>query len=196
MKKNLPFLFTLFFAIALFFIGFFFLDLVLANQLFFFPKSFHPFLEWLSFCIAPILHFIVWPTLYCLSYFFFSHKKVLLFIKHLVLSLFVTTVIVHCSKWLLGRARPEFLPYKIYGWYFFSSNYGFDSFPSGHATVAFCLFSSFSHYFSKYWIYFFLGCFVCSSSRIMLNYHFVSDIAGGVFIGIVTSELIWKNVKK
>ncbi|GAB4132682.1 MAG: hypothetical protein Fur0041_04220 [Bacteroidia bacterium] len=70
-------------------------------------------------------------------------------------------------------------------------NHLFDSFPSGHTTIAFAFFFALSFLFKKkYWqvIFFFLA-FLIGYSRIYLSQHFLSDVAAGSVIGMIISLL-------
>lgn len=94
--------------------------------------------------------------------------------------------VVRCMKIFFGRARPghgaEFT--------FFSLDYLYNSFPSGHSADAFVS-GVFMYYFlknSKYSRYRFLPliyAFFMALSRILLGVHYPSDIVAGAAIGIL-----------
>lgn len=67
-----------------------------------------------------------------------------------------------------------------------------NSFPSGHATAAFCLFTILSFFSAKKIIQFGIALLtiIVSFSRVYLSQHFIEDITAGSLIGIVFSSLV------
>lgn len=68
------------------------------------------------------------------------------------------------------------------------------SFPSGHATTCFVLFTILAfHYQKKYLLQmaFILGALFFSYTRVYLSQHFLQDIVAGSIIGVLVSQFIW-----
>ena len=94
--------------------------------------------------------------------------------------------VVRCMKIFFGRARPghgaEFT--------FFSLDYHYNSFPSGHSADAFVS-GVFMYYllknsrYARYRLLPLIYAFFMALSRILLGVHYPSDIVAGVAIGIL-----------
>ena len=71
------------------------------------------------------------------------------------------------------------------------------SFPSGHATSCFVLFTVLSfHYQKKYLIQllFALSALFFAYTRVYLSQHFLQDIVAGSIIGVMVSQFIWMKL--
>ena len=109
-----------------------------------------------------------------------------LFLAYLKAQLIVSFAVVRILKIVLGRARPG------HGTEFtlFSLNSRYNSLPSGHAADAFVS-GVFLYYLmrqSKYTHYRFLPliyAFLIAVSRVVVSAHYPSDVAAGMFIGIL-----------
>ena len=115
-----------------------------------------------------------------------NRKLTGLCLAYLKVQLIVSFAVVRFLKIVLGRGRPgdgtEFT--------LFSLNSRYNSLPSGHATDAFVsgvfLYYLFRH--SKYANYRFLPliyAFLIAVSRVFVSAHYPSDVAAGMFIGIL-----------
>lgn len=128
--------------------------------------------------------------------FFKKHRK-LAFL--LVLAYLVSGVFAQIFKSLISSPRPsvyfEMHHYKYYLDTFINSRIGFRSFPSGHSASAFAMATIFSIYVNRKYVCIFSLVFgvLVGYSRIYLAHHFLIDVFGGVFIGIVSGSLsvIW-----
>ena len=116
-----------------------------------------------------------------------KNKKLMGFLAaYIKAQLIFSFVLVRMLKILLGRARPE------HGaeFTFFSFDFRYNSFPSGHSADAFvsgvflyCLLKS-----SKYSDCRFLPliyAFLIAISRVFISSHYPSDVAAGMLIGIL-----------
>jgi len=173
-------------------IFYFFIDVPIAHQLFYLPIEFRAFFKGISFFISPITHLIFWPLFLLFTLFFLRGKKMQYFATQVTFSLLLALGLVKLFKWLLGRARPELLLKKIYGFQLFCTDHHYLSFPSGHATVIFCISSSLIYLFPKRYKLVLLLTSVISMCRIALNYHFCSDILGGWLFGMISVEIVRK----
>lgn len=100
----------------------------------------------------------------------------------------VSGITVQIIKHLLGRARPR-ITYDI----LFagpSLRGGYDSFPSGHTTAAFCCAFIISLYFPRYRTVFYLLAVLIALSRVIGLSHFPSDILAGAVLGVAVGKLM------
>jgi membrane-associated phospholipid phosphatase len=71
----------------------------------------------------------------------------------------------------------------------------YTSFPSGHTTTVFAVFTYLVILFPKY-LYLWLSlAIVLASSRILANDHFISDIFAGIMIGTLASMFIYSKIR-
>lgn len=107
-------------------------------------------------------------------------------------SLFVGLVSAGISaqvlKHLIGRARPRLTDDSIFIGPSIRS--GYDSFPSGHTTLAFCLAYILSQYFPRYRTPLYLFAVAASLERIEDLAHFPSDVLAGAIVGLIVGKLL------
>lgn len=128
--------------------------------------------------------------------FYKKHRKLALL---LILAYLVSGLFSQIFKIIITSPRPSVYfaahKYKFYLDTFANSRVGFRSFPSGHSASAFTMATIFSTYFNKKYVTFFSLLFglLVGYSRIYLAHHFLIDVLGGVFIGILFGSLsiIW-----
>ena len=72
----------------------------------------------------------------------------------------------------------------------------YTSFPSGHTTTVFVLFTYMSIFFPRFIYLWFSLAFVLVSSRILANDHFLSDIFAGIFVGTTSALFIYSKMKE
>ena len=139
--------------------------------------------------------FIIFVSLMILI-FLKKHRK-LAFL--LLLAYLVSGVFAQIFKLFISAPRPsvyfEMHHYKYYLDTFANSRVGFRSFPSGHSASAFAMATIFSIYSNRKYVCIFSLVFgiLVGYSRIYLAHHFLIDVLGGVFIGILSGSLsvIW-----
>lgn len=178
--------------LGLVFFGFFYADPYLSKVCMELSPPLRYYIKIASRALSPPFHLILW----CLLYFIAKRRKnndAFLSLSHQTFSLLWLSLPLVCGmKILLGRARPELLVDKIYGFYFMMHNHHYHSFPSGHAAVATCMLIALMDTFPKYqlaWILFF---FCLSSSRVLLNYHYASDIIASGMICFLLQQFYKK----
>ncbi|MCL1891794.1 MAG: phosphatase PAP2 family protein [Alphaproteobacteria bacterium] len=94
-------------------------------------------------------------------------------------------------KFSLGRMRPVFLEeLEQVGFYPFTSDWAFNSMPSGHATASFAALVMIGLMFPRFkWATWTLAVII-GVSRVAVGAHFPSDVLLGAFIGMVAADLI------
>lgn len=108
--------------------------------------------------------------------------------KFLLAGFIASGITVQAIKHLLGRARPR-ITYDI----LFvgpSLKGGYDSFPSGHTTAAFCFAFIISLYFPRYRVIFYLLAIFIALSRVIGLSHFPSDILAGAVVGLAVGKVM------
>jgi len=132
------------------------------------------------------LFYTIFVALFVYSFAKKNRKLTHICLAYLKAQLIFSFALVRFLKIVLGRARPG------HGTEFtlFSLNYSYNSLPSGHAADAFVS-GVFLYYLlrpSKYANYRFLPliyAFLIAVSRVFVSAHYPSDVAAGMFIGIL-----------
>lgn len=108
--------------------------------------------------------------------------------KSLLIGLLSAGISVQVLKHLIGRARPRLTDSVIFIGPSLKS--GYDSFPSGHSTLAFCLAYVASRYYPRYSAAFYLFAITVALYRIDCLAHFPSDVLAGAVVGLSVGKLI------
>jgi membrane-associated phospholipid phosphatase len=91
--------------------------------------------------------------------------------------------------------NPSFLRDGVYGFNLFHGGHGYASFPSGHTAVTCAVISVLWIYYPAWrWLYV-LAVLAVALGLIGANYHFVSDVIAGGFVGISSGWMLtslWK----
>ena len=130
--------------------------------------------------------YAIFAAIFVSSFIEKNQKLTGLCLAYLKAQLIVSFAVVRILKIVLGRARPG----HGADFTFFSLNSRYNAFPSGHAADAF-ISGVFLYYLlrqSKYTNYRFLPliyAFLIAVSRVFVSAHYPSDVAAGMFIGIL-----------
>jgi membrane-associated phospholipid phosphatase len=108
--------------------------------------------------------------------------------KTLILGFISAGVAVQILKHLSGRIRPRLTDDVVFTGP--SLRLGFDSFPSGHVTTAFCFAYILSSYFPRYKVYFYIWAVFIGFVRIEGIAHFPSDVLAGAVVGTVVAKFL------
>lgn len=100
-------------------------------------------------------------------------------------------VMINLIKPLAGRLRPKLLfEAGLYGFDPFRIGYEYNSFPSGHATTVFALAAALTLFFPRWRRPLFGFAAVVGLSRIIVGAHYLSDVMGGAYVGVMTVFLL------
>lgn len=112
--------------------------------------------------------------------------------KTLFAGLISSGILVQILKHLIGKSRPRITdnPFFIGP----SLKSGFDSFPSGHATLAFSFACILTYHFPKYRAVFYAFAVITGFERFEDANHFLSDVLAGAFLGIVVARFLLAKV--
>ena len=123
---------------------------------------------------------------------YFDRQWTRQFGKTLLIGFISSGVSVQVIKHLIGRARPRITDQLLFIGPTFKGSY--DSFPSGHTAMAFCLAYLCSCHFPRYRALFYLyGLFVCFG-RVDSASHFPADVLGGALLGIIVARIVEKRL--
>ena len=125
---------------------------------------------------------LLWVAGKCLS------QKMCVVGKSLFIGLLSSGIMVQVMKHLIGRARPRLTADPVFIGPSFRS--GYDSFPSGHTTLVFCLAYILSRHFPKYRIVFYMFASVVALDRVEDFAHFPSDILAGAMLGLIVAKIL------
>ncbi len=114
-------------------------------------------------------------------------------------SIFFSHAITENIKFIFGRLWPNtwtnqnlsLIKNNAYGFHFFHSGGGYESFPSGHTTVVVALMAAiWILYLRLRWLSI-MGTMLIFIGLVGMNYHFLGDCVGGFFVAVITSYLIF-----
>ncbi len=177
-------------------VSYFFLDRPIALYLQNSPGWLAAYGKGASSVINPSFHVFLWIFVFYSLRFIYRigiwGNKALFF----ALAIVVTNVSIGPMKVFLGRMRPElFLKSQLYGFDFFSFHYADLSFPSGHAATIGALAGAFACFHMRKSWYYAGGALLLALSRVILEKHYLSDVIGGVYMGLVMSQTVYLTMK-
>ncbi|MEP2813879.1 MAG: phosphatase PAP2 family protein [Alphaproteobacteria bacterium] len=108
-----------------------------------------------------------------------------------IFSIAAAGVLVNLLKFVIGRMRPrELLENGLYGFIPFNTDFGMNSYPSGHSQMVWSLAVSLFLIFPRLWPVLFTFAAAVAASRFLASVHFVSDVVMGSYIGAVVPLLL------
>ena len=108
-----------------------------------------------------------------------------------ILSIASAGILVNLLKFVIGRTRPrELLENGVSAFIPFNTEFGMNSFPSGHSQMVWSLAVALILIFPRWWPL--LGAFAAAvaASRFLASVHYVSDVVMGSYIGAVVPILL------
>ena len=111
------------------------------------------------------------------------------------LSIILAKLVVAPLKVMFGRTWPQYhMPSLIgdgtYGFNFFQAGPSLESFPSGHMASICALLVVFWLWYPAYWPTYTVAIFGMAVGLVIGNYHFLSDVIAGAFVGCATAVLL------
>lgn len=99
-------------------------------------------------------------------------------------------------KWFFGRTEPRtwVSDPNLYGFHWFAGTEGFQAFPSGHMLVLTPLFLVLSNFFPRYRFYYGVGWFCLGAALIATDFHYLSDVLVGAYIGAGVYRIVRRGV--
>lgn len=99
-------------------------------------------------------------------------------------------LILHLIKFSVGRMRPHKTPEHDPSFFEpFNMHHHYQSFPSGHSQTLLTIATFIAFFFPKSTIWIFIAALYLAFTRAITLAHFVSDVWGGAFIGVLASAI-------
>ncbi|MFO7638323.1 MAG: phosphatase PAP2 family protein [bacterium] len=176
-------------------LGYFILDRPVAHLAERIPTGWNPVFHSLSFLAG--FPFVTGAGLVMLGFFFLYHpgrpRRSLTPLLYLPVTVLSASLSCELLKVLLARYRPGMLiDSGLHGFSFWKAGYWHNSFPSGHATVAFALFGALAFSRPRWRRWAFLAAGLVAASRVLLNLHYLSDIFAGALLGLGWALLYYR----
>ncbi|MGC2064206.1 MAG: phosphatase PAP2 family protein [Thermodesulfovibrionales bacterium] len=108
--------------------------------------------------------------------------------KVLFIGLVTAGIAVQGLKHVIGRARPRVMFDAVFIGP--SLSFDYDSFPSGHTSLVFCLAFILSRIYPRYTVPLYLYAVLAAADRMVGLSHFPSDVIAGVILGTVVGTLV------
>lgn len=109
----------------------------------------------------------------------------------LFLSIAVSGLISNAIKISLGRYRPRYLFQEgLYGFSPFNTEWGMNSFPSGHSQAAFAAMTALMVIFPRYDVFWMVIAALVAASRVVTTVHYLSDAVAGAYLAVAVTLLL------
>lgn len=100
-------------------------------------------------------------------------------------------ILVNLLKYLIGRIRPRHLfEQGLYGFQPFNTEWGMNSFPSGHSQAIFAVMMALLFIYPRYDAAYLALAFLVALSRVMITVHYLSDTVMGAWLAIAAAVLL------
>ena len=80
--------------------------------------------------------------------------------------------------------NPSFIRDGVYGFHFLHGGGSYQSFPSGHMAAACAVLSVLWSWYPRWRPFYFIAALLVGAGLVAANYHFLSDVIAGAFLGI------------
>jgi membrane-associated phospholipid phosphatase len=107
-----------------------------------------------------------------------------------------TAPLSYLAKWglkfVFGRVDTRYWLEEpaLYGFHWFQSRVGCDGFPSGHMIVIVALLAALRRFYPKCRPFCLVATIMLGAVLIATNYHFLSDVIAGAYVGVLIEALI------
>ena len=176
-------------ALLIIVLSYLYLDRPLAYAARDFPPAAHELFEILQLFCDTTVNLTLWFSTFFFVQAFTKKNETA---QHLLLigtPVAVANLFSFFIKIFVSRARPElFFNESLYGFFFFKSGFLYESFPSGHAVTIGAVVGALACLFPRYRALLFILAFILAFSRVVTGFHFLSDVFGGLFLGIVIAQ--------
>lgn len=119
------------------------------------------------------------------------------------LSVLITETLKNQLKFVFSRSWPEswmgnnpsFIRDGVYGFHFLQGGPDFQSFPSGHMAASCAVIAVLWIWYPRWRTVYFIATFVVGLGLVAANYHFLSDVIAGAFLGASIgwiASAVWK----
>lgn len=109
----------------------------------------------------------------------------------LFLSIALSGLLSNALKVSLGRYRPRYLFQEgLYGFSPFNTEWGMNSFPSGHSQAAFAAMTALMVIFPRYDAFWLLIALLVAASRVVTTVHWLSDAVAGSYLAVAVTILL------
>lgn len=114
----------------------------------------------------------------------------------LFLSIAVSGLISNAIKISLGRYRPRYLFQEgLYGFSPFNTDWGMNSFPSGHSQAAFAAMTALMVIFPRYDVFWIAIAGLVAASRVVTTVHYLSDAVAGSYLAVLVTILLARAMR-
>jgi len=177
--------------------SYFFIDIPLANYFEHWPHTWKLPVLWLTDLIDPKENYLVWPILFFFLRFIMKQESWGNRSLLLAISIPMANLVTEFMKHIFGRARPELLfTQGIFGFTFFEWANSFLSFPSGHACTIGAICGAFAGFWPHRLLPLLFFSLLLAFTRVILTMHFLSDVIGGLTIGLLISQWVYLEMKR
>lgn len=115
----------------------------------------------------------------------------------LFLSIALSGVISNALKWGIGRYRPRYLfEQGVYGFAPFNTEWGMNSFPSGHSQAGFAAMTALMIIFPRYDAFWLLIAVLVAASRVVTTVHYLSDAVAGSWLAVCVTVLLARALRR
>ncbi|MDP3704712.1 MAG: phosphatase PAP2 family protein [Legionellaceae bacterium] len=156
-----------------------------------------PILYWITCLGVTQAYLILLPLAAACSFLFVHNKKAEHRLWFLWSCVLFTSLINIILKMTLGRARPElFFDQQLFGFYGWHVQESFYSFPSGHTTAITSLMLGLMISFPRYRYAFAIMGLLVISTRVLLTYHYLSDILATMYLTCIELGLLFYMIRR
>jgi membrane-associated phospholipid phosphatase len=144
---------------------------------------------------------VILTSLSWMMYFYLVHKNIhdrrTHFFRVMGTVMPLTFVVKDVLKWIFGRTNTRiWLSHpSLHGFHWFAGAKGFEGFPSGHMLVFTPLFLALWQFFPRYRLYYGVAWLCLAIALIVTEYHFLSDVLAGAFVGAVVYLTVIRAVR-
>ncbi|MDI1352061.1 MAG: phosphatase PAP2 family protein [bacterium] len=110
---------------------------------------------------------------------------------------FLANLVGLILKVSLSRARPDlWFSQGLFGFYWFTLGHSYWSFPSGHTITVVSLAAGLGCLYTRYFFAFLSLALLIALTRVLLYYHYLSDVMTAFYLGILVVGIITHYLQK